>query len=59
VRGHQVARNLPRADNDNIDDVVALALGLVTNFGKKFRDLASQWRGPSTALKRAILEATR
>ncbi|HEX3474459.1 MAG TPA: RelA/SpoT domain-containing protein [Kofleriaceae bacterium] len=59
VRGHQVARNLLRAENDNVDDVVALVLGLVTKFGKKFRDLASQWRGPSTALKRAILEVTR
>lgn len=59
TRGHQVARNLPRAENDNVDDVIALALGLTTKFGRKFRDLASQWRGPSTALKRAILEATR
>jgi hypothetical protein len=62
-RGHQAARNLPRAENeaenDNVDDVVALALGLATKFGRKFRDLASQWRGPSTALKRAILEVTR
>jgi hypothetical protein len=59
ARGHQVAQNLLRAENDNVDDVVALALGLATKFGKKFRDLASQWRGPSTTLKRAILEATR
>lgn len=59
IRGHQVARDLSLTGNDNVDDVVALALGLATKFGKKFRDLTSQWRGPSTALKRAILEATR
>lgn len=61
-RGLDTARGLssPPSDND-LDDVVAIALGLLgTNgFAKDFRDLASQWRGPSTVLKRAILEATK
>jgi ppGpp synthetase/RelA/SpoT-type nucleotidyltranferase len=40
------------------DEVIAIALGLVDRFGPEFRDLAAQWRGPSTPLKRAILKAT-
>jgi ppGpp synthetase/RelA/SpoT-type nucleotidyltranferase len=38
------------------DDVVEIALGLMTRFGEEFRTLASSWRGPRTLLKRAIME---
>ena len=38
------------------DDVVEIALGLMTRFGEEFRTFASSWRGPQTLLKRAIME---
>ena len=38
------------------DDVIELALGLLDTFPEEFRMIASSWRGPSTPLKRAILE---
>jgi ppGpp synthetase/RelA/SpoT-type nucleotidyltranferase len=40
------------------DDVIAIALGLLDRFGAEFQELAAQWRGPSTPMKRAILKAT-
>jgi ppGpp synthetase/RelA/SpoT-type nucleotidyltranferase len=40
------------------DDIIELALGLLDTF-PEFRAIASSWRGPSTPLKRAILEANR
>ncbi len=48
-----------RLEMARYDGAARFALGLASKFGEKFRDLASQWRGPSTTLKRAILEATR
>jgi hypothetical protein len=38
------------------DDVIEIALGLMTRFGEEFRSLASSWRGPRTLLKRAVME---
>lgn len=38
------------------DDVVKIVLGLLGTFHEEFRAMASAWRGPSTPLKRAIME---
>lgn len=43
---------------DDVDSIIAIALGLLDRFGQVFRELAAQWRGLSTPLKRAILKAT-
>jgi ppGpp synthetase/RelA/SpoT-type nucleotidyltranferase len=53
--GEQAAAARPA---DERDDVICIALGLMSRHGETFRELASLWRGPSTALKRAILEAS-
>lgn len=42
---------------DKADDVIWLTLGLMKEFGGEFREIAGQWRGPTTALKRAIIDA--
>ena len=39
------------------DDVVDIVFGLMDTFSEEFRSIASSWRGPSTLLKRAIMEA--
>ena len=38
------------------DDIVEIALGLMTRFREEFRAIASSWRGPRTLLKRAVME---
>jgi hypothetical protein len=38
------------------DDVVAITLGLLKDFRQEFRAIAVRWRGPTTMLKRAIME---
>ena len=47
-----------RAGGVTDDDVIAFVLGLLDEFGPEFRNLALTWRGPTTDLKRAILENT-
>ncbi len=44
------------ARNANADDVVKIVLGLLETFQEEFLELARGWRGPTTALKRAIME---
>lgn len=39
------------------DDVVEIVLGLLDSFREEFRAIASRWRGPSTLIKRAIMES--
>lgn len=59
ARGRLAASGLhPVVASDEVDDVVALALGLLDEFGEVFRELASQWTGSPTALQRAILGRT-
>lgn len=38
------------------DDVVEIVLGLLDTSREEFRAIASRWRGPSTLVKRAIME---
>jgi hypothetical protein len=41
------------------DDVIEIALGLLEAFPQVIRAVAVSWRGPSTPLKRAILDEER
>ena len=47
-----------RTQTQSTDDVVAYALGLLPDFPHEFKRTARSWRGPTTELKRAILERT-
>ena len=55
--GRAVAEPSGSIDEEH-DDVIGIALGLMDRYGETFRELASLWRGPATVLKRAILEAS-
>lgn len=52
-RGRQIARE--SGTQPDVDDVVAVVLGLADEFGQEFAAIAKTWKGPSTALKNAIL----
>lgn len=58
ARGTATAAGLSGSIAAEVDDVIAITLGLNDRYGDTFRELAALWRGPSTALKRAILEAS-
>lgn len=55
--GRAIAEPSGSIDEEH-DDVIGIALGLMDRYGETFRELASLWRGPATVLKRAILEAS-
>lgn len=54
IRGEAMDAQPPRAERD---DVTNFALGLLTTFRDEFSAMARSWRGPTTALKEAILSA--